>query len=573
MNDDHDPEEKPSFFDPADEAVSWPPSDDYELEESEPDTGSGAAFFGVEEDAPAEETQNLETNFSDSPEMHSDGNIESSETIADEPDAFDELFGDDTDAFMSSPQASIEEANVVDAEADDIILTPAPSQQPEEDTVVQAVPEQAYDDADEVLIAQEPSLIEPVVIEEDDDEIPIYNQDLMMDSGEIVQEDHIDEDDDDVDEIVLGASSTPGSSEETIDEIFNGRGPGTEGDHRLKEELISNMVESKPPVVVVDDSPGMSDTSTSDRSQEVYEETPEEEEDIPFEDLKPFRSFSKIDYDEITGAVDIDDEDEDEEGGILANIDRNVLIVIGVALILLVYFLFTSVFNRTYETKSRRRTRPPKKEKRVRVQDKELIPIWEVAPQKGKSYREELNLVRTIYKGAGRDNPFSMPESVLKDLREAAEIALLKKRKPDMYKRLAYRATLVGVLTSQDSTIALIDMQEASFDVLEKTEKKKILKLATKTMDKSKRNTLEMVAGSYIGPWQIIEIVAPEGAFKDAKLTVQYKDMKKILNMGKAEELGIFTEGGIMDNLEEPIGGKLDHPDDEIFWSDNEYDE
>ena len=143
-----------------------------------------------------------------------------------------------------------------------------------------------------------------------------------------------------------------------------------------------------------------------------------------------------------------------------------------------------------------------------------------------------------------------MPQSVINALKKQADLALLAKKKPNTYKRSAYRATLLGVLTSEGSTIALINMQEASFDVVEGTNKNKILKIATKVMAKAKSNTLEMGRGSFIGPWEIVSVAEPSGAFSDAKVTVEYQGIQKVLSMGKAEDLGIFDPAGQIDDLE-----------------------
>jgi hypothetical protein len=162
--------------------------------------------------------------------------------------------------------------------------------------------------------------------------------------------------------------------------------------------------------------------------------------------------------------------------------------------------------------------------------------------------------VKSIYSVGGRDNPFAMPDSIVADLRKRVEADIVKQQQPNNFRRIAYRATLIGVLASKDSMIALVNQQEADFDVLEGTGKIKVLKLATKAMERAKQNTQEMVVGSYIGPWVITKIDSPENAFVDAKVQVEYKGITKVLSMGKATELGIFTSEGLIDNLENPVG-------------------
>jgi hypothetical protein len=220
------------------------------------------------------------------------------------------------------------------------------------------------------------------------------------------------------------------------------------------------------------------------------------------------------------------------------------------------YFIYNKVSNRQYVVTGSKRSRrpPPKKEKVMLTAQQEQEPVWEISTQEGSKYYEELKLVKSIYSVGGRDNPFAMPDSIIADLRKRVEIDIVKKQQPNNYKRIAYRATLIGVLASKDSMIALVNQQEADFDVLEGTGKVKVLKLATKAMERAKQNTQEMVVGSYIGPWVIVKIDSPESAFVDAKVYVEYKGITKVLSMGKATELGIFTSDGQIDNLENPVG-------------------
>lgn len=276
---------------------------------------------------------------------------------------------------------------------------------------------------------------------------------------------------------------------------------------------------------------------------------------------RPFKAYSKVDFSQEL----LEEEQENEKKGFLANINRNVLIIIGVILISLGYFVYSTVFNRTYQTKSKRSKRPPKqKDSSVKIANKELIPIWEISTQKRDSATDEKKYIDSVYKISGRENPFAMPQSVIEDLRKAAEMAILKKQEPNTYRRKAYRATLLGVLTAKDNTIALINIQEADFDILEGTGKAKILKLATKEMDKAKKNTLEMGLNNFIGPWVISKIETPKGLASDAKVYLQYESKSITLYMGKAEELGIFDEAGKLDDLEN-FGEEANAEDDEDY--------
>lgn len=296
-----------------------------------------------------------------------------------------------------------------------------------------------------------------------------------------------------------------------------------------------------------------------DDDEEIFTETEAAQDAISDYDISnlidddtmalPFRTYSTYDYKDEALTEAALEEAEEKQG---LKLNRNVLIVLSVLLLVVGWFGFQSLFTRkvTKQVTGRKR-RPPKKElKSIIAINKEMIPVWEITSQKTISQSEEKNLVNDIYKESGRDNPFVVPESVLSDLKRAADAIITKAKAPKTYRRRAYRATLVGVLTSKDNTIALINYQEAVFDILEGTTKAKILQLATKSMDKAKANTQEMVVGSHIGPWQITKMDSPKDAFTEAKVYLQMQGQTKVLTMGRAEELGIFDAGGSIDNLE-----------------------
>jgi hypothetical protein len=272
------------------------------------------------------------------------------------------------------------------------------------------------------------------------------------------------------------------------------------------------------------------------------------------ENILPFRTYSSSDYTEETIEEGENEEDKSPIEKLLAN--RNLVILLVTIVLFMGYFIFNKVSNRQYVAKGSKRSRrpAPKKEKVALSTQQELVPVWEIATQEGSKYYEELKLVKSIYSVGGRDNPFAMPDSMLADLRKRVEQDIVDKQPPNNFRRIAYRATLIGVLASKDSMIALVNQQEADFDVLEGTGKIKVLKLATKAMERAKQNTQEMVVGGYIGPWVITKIDSPENAFVDAKVYVEYRGIVKVLSMGKATELGIFTSEGLIDNLENPVG-------------------
>lgn len=516
MTDDNNPEEKPSFFDSADEAKSWPPSEGYEVEESDIQDPIIDAFT----EASHSEPDALDELLAEEEEKEKEAEPVDPQDIAG-TDYMDMLMHD----FSSFDGKETQQAEGSEEE----FLVPVNKEEEPEEEEVKA--EEVEEPVEQITFAQDTDKVK-IVDDDDDDEDDDALSDIFDNAGEPeeipdeapikhespVVNNNDDDDDFDLDKYVqekTGIAPKSGNNDEV------------------------SFVAVPPPV-----------TSSEDSSGIILEE----EED---EDTKPFRTYSSLDYEEAPT-----DTDEDQAaGGIFAGIDRNILILGAIIVAVLMYFLFTSVFSRKYDMNGRTRTRRPAKEKRIAVEEKELVPLWEVSAQKAKSDAEDRQLVQTIYKSSGRANPFAMPDSILADLQKAADLEMLKKQKPDTYRRLAYRATLVGVLTSKENTIALVNQQEATFDVLEGTSRNKILKLATKAMDKAKRDTQEMVVGSYIGPWVITKIESPDSAFSDAKVHIEYEGDVKVLNMGKAEELGIFTEDGEIDSLEEPVGGSLDEDD------------
>ena len=215
--------------------------------------------------------------------------------------------------------------------------------------------------------------------------------------------------------------------------------------------------------------------------------------------------------------------------------------------------MYNSVFNRKTDLKnSTRKRRPRKKKSTLRAGSTVQKPLWELTYQKAGDYFEQYKVVKEVYENSGRDNPFSFPDSVLLRMRQIAEAELMAKKEPDTFRKKAYRATLVGILKSEakDDAIALVSLQEATFDVLDGTGKNKVLKLATKAMSRSQKKTQELFQGGYIGPWEITKIVPPVG-FRDPKIILEKGDEVKIMTLDKTEELGIFNEAGELDNLDD----------------------
>ena len=114
-----------------------------------------------------------------------------------------------------------------------------------------------------------------------------------------------------------------------------------------------------------------------DAVQSDFVEFIDDEEDTS-SDLKPFRTFTKINLAEELAE---ENEESEEEEGILAGMNRNVLIILAIIILSLGYFLFNTFFNREIETRSRKRRRPPKKEKILGRKEQVLTPVWEISDQ------------------------------------------------------------------------------------------------------------------------------------------------------------------------------------------------
>lgn len=528
MTDDNNQEDKPSFFDSADEAKSWPPSNGYEVEESD----------SSDQDFIASTEENYEPDALD--ELLSDGKTSKTE---EENLGINDESRNDINADMLMHDFSAQDSKVKSDESS------------EEDFLVPKNDAEELSDSD-TLESFELEKSEEQSKAEDTEKVKIVGEDEDDTLSEIFDNKNDDDKDDDDETINISARKETIKQFEPSHEIevqHNDDEEEFDLNKYVEEKIGVNNVNSKDSTV--DDyvlvPPPITD---SEESSSIIEED--------LEEVKPFRTYASHDYSEETVLTE---QAPEQEANILAGVNRNFIILGAIIVLVLVYFLFSNLFSRKYDTRGRRKTRPPAKEKRITIEEKELVPLWEVSAQKSHSSAADRQLVQTIYKSSGRANPFAMPDSILADLQKQAQLELLKKQKPDTFRRLAYRATLVGVLTSKDNTIALVNQQEATFDVLEGTSRDKVLKLATKSMDKAKRDTQEMVVGSYIGPWVITKIVSPESAFTDAKVYIEYEGDQKILNMGKAEELGIFTEDGVLDNLEQPIGTLEEELDDFEF--------
>lgn len=473
MENEENSQDKPSFFDSADESKSWPPSDEYESQDTDEETNDLNSFFDNEQTS---------TNNDD-----------------DDDDFLDDL--------LSDSEETIAEINESTTNTDDLNEL------------------FSYDNNLESNDQEKEK-------EEDDDE------DIFI--GNNQEED--DDDDDDIDVINFSDKDNFPTNEEEV-ELDNSTTEDFSFDNFTSDDDLTNTDNDDLGFDFADDS--NSQSFSNNYSEDSYADNFSSNE--VEEELKPFRTFTKINL-----AQELADEDKDseEQQDLLSGVNRNVLILVGVIVLFLGYFLFNTLFNRTIETKRRSRRPPPSKQKLLSRVEQVLTPVWEITNQKNSNANADYSYAINLPNETGRLNPFAMPQSVINALQKKADLELIAKQKPNSYKRRAYRATLLGVLTSKENVIGLVNVQEAEFEVVEGTSKAKILSMATKSMLKAKENTLEISIGNFVGPWQIQDLVAPDGPFSEAKLTLAYQGNEKTLYISKAEDLGIFDLEGRIDNLE-----------------------
>lgn len=536
MADEKNPEEKPSFFDFADSARSWPPADGFDTDDQEDVIASGGSFFDKPKPAQDEE---------------------------DKPNGLDQILSIDQNTPAPQPKFVAPEPPPL---APSIAPQSAPAEPPKSQETDLGYIDMLLDDFSSfremrdigfetgIEPRQEEDFLVPKqkenkVVSKFDEESSalddIFNQKEIAPSYIAPTESSDLADDDDGVFSISDLKNQPDPIPETPSLFYKQPEPVKE------DELLNRAIDSASEVPF---EPQFTNSAYQDSSSDynLYDDTSSQPE--PDENTLPFRTYSSSDYTEEKIEEGENEDDKSPIEKLLAN--RNLVILLAVIVLFMGYFIYNKVSNRQYVAKGSKRSRrpPPKKEKVALSTQQELVPVWEIATQEGSKYYEELKLVKSIYSVGGRDNPFAMPDSIVADLRRKVEADIVKKQQPNNYRRIAYRATLIGVLASKDSMIALINQQEADFDVLEGTGKVKVLKLATKAMERAKQNTQEMVVGSYIGPWVITKIDSPENAFVDAKVHVEYRGIVKVLSMGKATELGIFTSEGLIDNLENPVG-------------------
>ncbi len=218
------------------------------------------------------------------------------------------------------------------------------------------------------------------------------------------------------------------------------------------------------------------------------------------------------------------------------------------------YWFYQSYSNRYSNISSSRKSRRARPRKISNVEKfQEKQPIWAAVEIEKADKELESTYIRNSLESAGRENPFLLPESAIKAIannRYSSRGGGRGARKGNSIKKKAYRATMVGILESDGDTIALVNLKEASFDVLESVSRSKVLKAAVKAMQKAKDNTIEVAIGDSIGNWEIVDIVGSDyESASDPLIKLKRAGHMKILYLGKPEELGIFNAMNEFDDL------------------------
>lgn len=252
-----------------------------------------------------------------------------------------------------------------------------------------------------------------------------------------------------------------------------------------------------------------------------------------------FKAYAPFDY------IDEDPfKDLQEDNKPKIKLSRQAIILIIALLLAGGFFIFETFFKREVNTESRRRKAPRKERRRSLEAETELLPLWGVTQQQSKDWIADVKLIKASFSAAGRSDPFAVPQSVIDDLRKAIEAEIAADKPPDVFRRTAYRASLVGVLTSEDDTLALVNFRAAVFDIIDGTTKPKIIKLAIKAINKAKDDSLEVFEEDFIGPWKVKQIETGRESANESRMIIERDGDEKELRMGVPVDLGIFDEEG-----------------------------
>lgn len=177
-------------------------------------------------------------------------------------------------------------------------------------------------------------------------------------------------------------------------------------------------------------------------------------------------------------------------------------------------------------------------------------PLWSAVKIKSDNSKQEQEFIKSALLRSGRANPFLVPDSILKAMASGKASGASSLGKSLTVSRKAYRALMVGVVQANGETIALVNLKEAAFEIPESATRSKVLKAAIRAMDKAQDSTIEASVGDYIANWELTEIHSPSsGDLGEPFIRLNRKGETKILNLAKAEELGIFNEDSQLDDL------------------------
>ncbi len=237
--------------------------------------------------------------------------------------------------------------------------------------------------------------------------------------------------------------------------------------------------------------------------------------------------------------------------------NRTIFIILFLSILGMIFWGYTSYTSRYTQYGSGRssRRKPRDRSSTSRNTKKaEIVPVWQtITDFDTKTLNLEGEFVSTSLNRAGRNDPFSMPETViiaLADKDAAIKAGLDASGKPEKISLKAFRASLIGILGTEDSKLAIINLKEASFEILPTVDRSKVIQAATREMRSAKDNTIEVTLNDFIGNWQITEIDRPDGtSMSDPRLVLKRNNETKILSLGKTEELGIYDSNNDFDDL------------------------
>lgn len=489
-------------------------------EEPKPDTSGKKSIFDL---SPEDETPKVEVPATE-PEEETATAFPWEMNEGESAESMDTLFSD-------SQEQKEEEPNL-DAIVDNIKEEPAP--EPEPEPVEEKVEEKTEEPepTPEPVIEEEPEPVAEIVEEPVEEKVQEETPEPVVEEEPEATEEP---------EAVEEETPEPVQQEETKEEeskeekspgllagIFGGLGGGGNDDGK-----------GKPPTG------GSDDASDDDDSKSDHDDfLASLQEDPAPDDDNPYRAYASYDFiEELT-------EEEKPKAGIQLN--RQAVVLMLALVFAIGYFAYDNFSKENKYVSKRSRRKPRKPKTRVIELEQEKLPLWAITSQKGFEQGADLEVILKALDNSGRDNPFAVPRAVLSMIKKDLEAQLEKDKPPEVYTKVAYRATLVGVLTSKKKTLALVTLRTAKFDVVEGQQKAKIIKNATKAMNKAKEDALELVIGDPVGPWSVKEIDDGREFAIEARVVVEHEGEEKILRMGAPAELGIYNEEGDLDIFKEP---------------------